>query len=64
METEKIYETIVQLQSKDGKPIDIATICHECGIAKEILSSHLRILQMFHRIKITGGGKYVSVINT
>lgn len=63
MDTEQIYQAILKLAGENKTPVPIDTICHEYNITREFLSSHLRILQMFHQVKITAGGKYITIIN-
>ena len=62
MDTEKIYQAIVKLADTHKTPVLIDSLCEECHITKEFLSSHLRILQLFNRVKIIGGGKYVAIL--
>lgn len=59
MTTEEIHKTITDLYNENQLPIPLETICRVCNISQALLSSHLRILETFRRIKFTNGNKSV-----
>ena len=60
MDTECIYQTILRLELQQ-EPVTTDNLCIACNMPKELLSSHLRILEMFHRIKMARNGHISSI---